>query len=198
MNMPKSDFGGDFAVGTVVGLRAWRYRPEHWGGFTPPPDAPLVSVFRRYAWRTGTNNAQCLLAPGQTAHTAKAGLNYGYKAPTPHDLEAEGGLVPEHSCGFYAYIDGENLRSQGDGPIAGIIAGWGRTVIGPKGFRASRAKILALCANPLYRRPETIAYGDLEETLERAAGVYGCGLYAELDAMLADYPLGPDDGLSRE
>ena len=198
MTMHKSDFGGEFAVGSVVGLRAWRYRAEHWGGQRPPEDAPLVSIFRRYAWRAGANIAQCLLAPGQTANTTVAVAAktpyYGYKAPKPHDLEDAGGLVPEHSCGFYAYTEAEALRSQGDGPVCGIIAGWGRTVIGSRGFRTSTAKILALAPNPEYRNRGATVLIDLEETLEKATAVYGCGLYATLEEMLADYELGPDPG----
>lgn len=192
------DFAGDFAVGTVVGLRAWRYRAEHWGGTPPPPDTPLMSVFRKYCWHAGSNAAKCLLAPGQTPNSLSTlqGMPPSARGPRPHDLEASGGLVIEHTCGFYAYTNVDSLGSQGNGPIAGIIAGWGRTVIGTKGFRTSTAKILALCVNPHYRQRDDAVVVEVHEAAEKAAAVYGCTLYSGLDEMLADYALGDSTGLS--
>lgn len=55
-------------------------------------------------------------------------------------------LVPdEHcKCGFYAYSGREQDQHTGLGYIAGVIKGYGRTLIGPKGFRCEKAEIVAL------------------------------------------------------
>jgi hypothetical protein len=45
--------------------------------------------------------------------------------------------------GFYAYYDGSrDYHEKGD--ITGIIEGYGETVIGTKGFRCMKARIIAL------------------------------------------------------
>lgn len=46
------------------------------------------------------------------------------------------------SCGFHAYFAGQELTF--GGTVCGIIAGSGETVIGSKGFRSKRARLVAL------------------------------------------------------
>jgi hypothetical protein len=46
------------------------------------------------------------------------------------------------SCGFYAYY-GEQ-EHQYNGQIAGVIEGYGETLVGTQGFRSEKARILAL------------------------------------------------------
>lgn len=50
------------------------------------------------------------------------------------------------SCGFYAYLNGCNEYADFPWSITGIIEGSGETLIGTRGFRASKARILALAA----------------------------------------------------
>ena len=48
-----------------------------------------------------------------------------------------------HSCGLWAYHDGSRY-SRSPNTTSGVIRGYGRTTIGERGFRASRADIEAL------------------------------------------------------
>lgn len=59
------------------------------------------------------------------------------------------GSVPDENCrcGFYAYNDPQHpeVTSVMNAPtVTGIISGFGRTLIGTKGFRCSKAEIVAL------------------------------------------------------
>lgn len=45
-------------------------------------------------------------------------------------------------CGFYAYY--ANEEHQYSGQVAGVIEGYGETLVGTKGFRTAKARILAL------------------------------------------------------
>lgn len=47
------------------------------------------------------------------------------------------------TCGFYAYLNGIN-GYQSNCHVIGVIEGYGETTIGTRGFRAQKAKILAL------------------------------------------------------
>jgi len=51
------------------------------------------------------------------------------------------------SCGFYAYLNGCN-EYEWPTSVVGIIEGFGETLIGDRGFRASKARILALAPGP--------------------------------------------------
>jgi hypothetical protein len=46
------------------------------------------------------------------------------------------------SCGYHAYFAGQQLEFGGE--VGGIIAGSGETVVGTKGFRSKRARLVAL------------------------------------------------------
>lgn len=55
------------------------------------------------------------------------------------------------SCGLHAVFDVARAGYK-DRPVSGMIEGWGEVVAGPDGFRASKAKIVALCLPPLPKR----------------------------------------------
>lgn len=56
--------------------------------------------------------------------------------PPPHTLE-------NCSCGFYAYYDGSDDYYK-DGFVSGVVEGHGETLIGTRGFRCMKARIVAL------------------------------------------------------
>jgi hypothetical protein len=70
--------------------------------------------------------------------------------------------MKECMCGFWAYTAGIH-RMEALGPVVvGMIEGWGRMVIGPKGFRAEKARIVALCfPNRLAEQPPALKDGPL-------------------------------------
>lgn len=80
------------------------------------------------------------------------------------------------SCGFYAYLNGYNEFAS-MWRITGIIEGYGDTFIGDRGFRSSKARILALSTNSwmdryavreLKRRYPDIPIFDSDNQLRRA------------------------------
>lgn len=47
------------------------------------------------------------------------------------------------ACGFYAYYDGSDDYNE-DGFVSGVVEGFGETLIGTRGFRAMKSRIVAL------------------------------------------------------
>ena len=57
----------------------------------------------------------------------------------PHKIAAR-----DCSCGFYAYFGERRVNHTSDYSVLGVIEGYGRVTFGQFGFRAEKAKILAL------------------------------------------------------
>lgn len=128
-----------FTFEALTGMRCWAFEPT----------GVLRSPVQTYVWTRGVNEA-----------TDK---RYGVAAK-PHDD------CPNRECsaGFYAY-HGEDYWFRSDSGFTsarpwlnGLIAGWGRVVNGPKGFRCSKAVIMAL-ALPI--NPPN-AYGGLPKIVD--------------------------------
>lgn len=104
------------------------------GDFVPSVRGGLRGIFKsQYQWGHATNEALCLR--GATGRGQPVSMVRG----KPHAL-----MMPECDCGFWSYTNGEHVLSV-QGPAAlGIIEGWGRCVLGPDGFRAEKARLLAL------------------------------------------------------
>lgn len=83
-------------------------------------DKTLTGVAFTVPWESGENTAICGL-----------------------DEDSCNGNDPACSCGFYAYWDGSDDYS-GYGKVSGVIEAYGKTVVGTRGFRAKKAKIVAL------------------------------------------------------
>lgn len=117
----------DLAIGSVTGVRWWNLRmPDGPDGM---PDLSLAGVHSSDPWKPGENTARC--ARFLSLHAIDE----------PHE-------VPDESCacGFWAYWavpDALNPHNFGV-PVLGVIEGYGRTLIGDKGFRCARARITAL------------------------------------------------------
>lgn len=61
-------------------------------------------------------------------------------------------------CGFWAYWDlgAALVFKPAEWAVAGVVEGYGRTMIGDRGFRSARARIVALCLMfDIYTKPET-------------------------------------------
>jgi hypothetical protein len=105
---------------------------------------PMVLV-RRQSWNTNA------LAPYITY-----GVSYDADPSKPTELlqgyawDRCEGLDPECACGFYAYHSGDVYYATA-GPgcrVQGVIEGYGRMILGTKGYRAQKARILAICGPP--------------------------------------------------
>lgn len=80
----------------------------------------LTGIHFRQVWVPGENVAEC-------------------KADHPHAA----GAFPDCKCGFYGYYDGSNDYYV-EGYVSAVVEGYGEAVMGDKGFRVTKARILAL------------------------------------------------------
>lgn len=131
--------GRPLIVGTIRGVRSWTINSD--GRLWP----------RIYcaggAWGPEENTAICHHPSMKAATAAIAqGLTHRYI-----HLQRFIDRVPTHrvagldcECGFYAFFDGSNEYHSEPDTLAGIIEGHGTVTAGTKGFRAEKAKIVAL------------------------------------------------------
>lgn len=52
--------------------------------------------------------------------------------------------IADHTCGYYAYFDQDETKHFYGAQVGAIVRGYGRTVVGTKGFRAEKADLQAL------------------------------------------------------
>lgn len=89
----------------------------------------LRSVYRSaYLWGPGINTASCLR-----------------NTTTQGRVEEHDPVFAQCECGFWAFTAGQHAMTIRGPSVMGVIQGWGRMVIGPHGFRAQKARIVALC-----------------------------------------------------
>ena len=130
-------FGEDdfeFAAGTVQGIRYWNM-----------PAPPLTRDPQSFSGTDWQPVLRGMTGKIWGPETLEAACNYvsSHLPPVEYDL-ADG---QNCGCGIWAYWD---IRSSGrvsadsTMPVAGIISGTGRVIVGEKGFRSQRGKIIAL------------------------------------------------------
>lgn len=97
-------------------------------------------------------------------------------------------------CGFYGYQYGSNdyysptsTGTGGHGPIGGVIRGYGKVVLGTRGFRAEKVEILALYIDAAKL---TQADHQLNDGLirSRLAHNYGVPIFNDYQLLLAEFP----------
>lgn len=144
-------------VGTALGRRTF-FLDEH---------GVLRGVTYRAPWRDGENVAECFVTK-RVAPTA--GPTYTHATALPpyvaagvifpgDDIEVQpwtlapgfkwdrcDGLAPDCGCGFYAYHSVETTYAVGGAgcKVIAIIEGYGKLILGDKGYRASKARIAAV------------------------------------------------------
>lgn len=74
-------------------------------------------------WLMGENAARCSMSAGKRDHV------------TPDE---------DCGCGFWAYWTAEDHQHGFQFPVLGVIEGYGKTLIGERGFRCAKARIIAL------------------------------------------------------
>lgn len=155
---PRPFSGLGFALGSVRGVRTFRYlnRIEDWSELGTP--GQLMGLYYPQAWVDGVNIAQCRKKDTEFNYFAKRAyedyeLGRVDREPIPpHTFDPvpqDGEHLPACNCGFYAYYDGSNdyydPEKHGPDLITGVMEGWGEVLIGARGFRCTRARIVALC-----------------------------------------------------
>lgn len=153
-NCGHRDSARPFAMGVLVGLRTWRL----------DMDGALRGLTYPQRWASGENVAHCLVTK-YTDNIDLAGLILLSSFRATHGWDFTGdepslqspreipdpcdGVEADCACGFYAYhdnaVNGYGIHSGSDGrSVIGIVEGYGRIVLGPKGFRCQKARIVAL------------------------------------------------------
>lgn len=133
-----SDYDGvDFAIGSVCGFRRWKV--DATGVLAP------VTYSGSGVWGPGENVSTCSCHPSDSQVPKVEGEDYKER----HERAAawrESASFADMKCGFYAYFDGCDDGGYGstDPGVCGVIEGYGEVLIGTKGFRAKKARILAL------------------------------------------------------
>jgi hypothetical protein len=99
------------------------------------------------------------------------------------------GHLPECRCGFYGFYDGSNDYYVGDDRhtnlVTGVVEGYGEVLIGTRGFRAAKAKIVALMMAPTLP-----AYDEVAKLYKDTP------IFMEFDTMVREFP--EDDGGARK
>lgn len=133
-----SDYDGiDFAIGSVRGFRRWKV--DATGALAP------VSYSGRGKWAPGENISECSCHPNLEQLPKVEGEDYKDRIERVKAWK-ESASFEQMNCGFYAYFDGKDGGGYGstDPGVCGVIEGYGEVLIGTKGFRAKKARILAL------------------------------------------------------
>lgn len=170
------EFDGAFAPGVVRGARSFGVDKE--GRLTGV-------VFHQALWYPGVNHAECLKGRENDPYLIRAFLTQMTAAWTssahllpapeqPHEFET-------CHCGFYGYYDGSNdYRHRVNTRVSGVVEGFGETLIGTRGFRCSKARIVALTIHdPTITDRIRDHYWDIPA-------------FPSFDAMAAEFP--PDKG----
>jgi len=167
------------AAGSVTAVRLWHVdmasAEAAVNGAPVRAEGLLTGVFGG-VWRRGENVAVCGGGPGSP--------------PCHRDLVP----APGCGCGFWAYWAlryAWRCDYYWRGEVIGIIQGYGRTRIGTRGCRCSKARILALHVRPADPddQPASLGYRDVAEVL---GSYYEVPCYPSLTEMLAAHPLTAD------
>jgi hypothetical protein len=95
-------------------------------------------LYKQWIWGPAVNQAHCLTYDRNRVNY----LHNSGPAPTCH-------------CGFWAYTFGDHvLQASGPSVLAAVQAG-GKIILGSKGFRAHKARIVALCFPDPANDPDT-------------------------------------------
>lgn len=161
----------DLAIGSVFGVR-WFSVDSH-GRLTGPQTSSM--------WKPGENVARCssLRLYGSLSYSVSL---FGSSLPelsTPEPTKAEKHETPADNCacGFYAYALGcdDKQYALKDGPfrrdkarrVYAVVEAYGRVMLGTKGFRAEKARIVAV--HDPRRLVNAQAYPEVERFRSRRA-----------------------------
>lgn len=170
------DFDGkeaDFVAGVVTGTRS----------FGVDKLGRLLGVTYPSIWVPGENEAKCLRLERDGMIDSYSYIVSGGTAGRTRVRESD---LPAHSLtgcahGFYGYYEGSNDFYE-PGRVMGVVEAYGETIVGTRGFRASKARIVAL------HIPEDVAVGKRHLIVRNYPGV---PIFDSFDAMISEFP--PDD-----
>lgn len=162
-----------FAAGSLIGHRAFTVHPD---GRLRGPIYPAVVMLRELRQTTCTPELKPSSFRSRLNHHQVAGV---------HCL-----------CGFYAYTD-EHAPSllRNEMTVDALIEGFGVCTVGDLGFKASKARLVALidpAASPGRHRHDSRAAHLFPQVRDRyCVGDDGVPVYTSLRAAISAHPLGP-------
>lgn len=162
--MTDLDFAGlDFCAGVVRGARSFRLDDS----------GMLTGIVYRQVWTPGENLAIC-----RKLETFLPASRLQFERNNPQDTRYQTG--PNDSMmtcrhGFYAYYVESSDFPTTNG-IRAMIEGYGEVVIGTRGFRAMKARIVAL---------QTTDSASLEAISQHYAEI---PLFTTFEQMIAEFP----------
>lgn len=157
-----SDFGDrPFVAGSLTGVRSFSV----WDGRLA---SPLYN--RTGGWSAGENIAAC--------RSPASNWMREYAGKTQH----RAGSMGCH-CGFYAYFRPGHNPHHASGNILGLVEGYGLVTVGNRGFRAEKARIVALILTPGILPDDTVW-----------ANYPSIPSFRTVDAALAEFPLTVPEG----
>jgi hypothetical protein len=167
------DENGDvpLELGTVSGVRYFKLN-----AFTDP--CPLRGQYG--PWAPGGNEAECL------ALTRHDGKSFPGGKGVPHP-----GWKDNCGCGFWGYWD-KAATPHGNWDVLATIEGWGAVLRGPRGFRASKAKLTGFTVTARVGHSPWQSEGGAEAWLvwveNELEKHYGVRVYASEAYLLHDHP----------
>lgn len=188
-----------FVAGSLIGLRS----------FSVSRQGRLTGVVQKFPYGPDENLAQCVrgerILNKMLMHLDSPIGEEARRREEQHQL-----IGLDCSCGFYAYFTGIDPYSSAgsvmfgaSSRVTGIIEGYGRTVVGTKGFRAEKARLVAIVfgveanerlrnLHPIMRvlrgqRP--IPFPTHGEWIQIQSHYPDVPLYASLEEALAAHPL---------
>lgn len=142
-----------FVAGSLIGIRSFGLTA---GFLAAPLRAHMI-------WGNGENLARCAL----TTRKFQIGLPTG-----DHQIAGMG-----CQCGFYAYFRVGHNPHHTQGNVLGLIEGYGVATVGSRGFRCSKARIVALIGQP--------------EQFPRYPGI---PVFPDVDSAVTEFPLTVPEG----
>lgn len=134
-----NDGSPDYVVACNNGYRAWELAYDDNTLVEPslPEQHKVTSLVMPYEWQPGLNRSECMV---NSQIVARRRLKGEPMCAYPNK---------KCTCGFYAYYDvdkwsGHPAWAAKYQRVEGIIEGFGRCVVGAKGFRAQSAVIVGL------------------------------------------------------
>jgi hypothetical protein len=170
-----------YEVEPVLGAVSWNM---FWSG----PEIKADICTYDPMWQRWLDAPMAGVASAATSEIAPGGTIRASQHKTP---------VPECTCGIYGWYTPEAALYEHTGDVVGVVEVSGRVLLGTTGFRAERAKIIAITMNPRSATVEkTRQFMKLGAEGTRYAGVERLSVFAGgIEAMRLRYP--PDAGTLR-
>lgn len=163
---PAGEFDGkeaEFAPGVVTGTRS----------FDVDKLGRLLGVAYAAVWLPGENQAKCM----------DRSYDFAYSSTLRPEWRVMESGRPPHSMtvcghGLYGYYEGSN-DYYSPGRVMGVVEAYGETIIGTRGFRASKARIVAL------HIPEEVSSAQRGLIVRNYPDV---AVFDSFEAMVAEFP----------